>query len=252
MGWQIVKHSFLMLWRNLSDALKVSVGPVVIAVLVSGIALTVSGITPEMVVFGMTTGELPASAMLGVLFVLLVMVFAFAWIAVSWHRFVLLEEYPGLLPSIGNRPIWPYAGMSILLAMAMLLALLPALFVAAMIGNIAGQGAVVSALLGIAVGVYFTYLWLRTALVLPALSVGHPLKISEAWRITGQLSAPILQAAAIVVTINVLGSSLIGAVSGGVIGVVIETTFSWVTLMAGTSVLTTLYGVLIEKRELPV
>jgi hypothetical protein len=130
MGWQIVKHSFLMLWRNLANALKVSVGPVILAIVISGLALSFSGASPAMLAYGMVSGELPASAALALVFVLIVMVFAFAWIAVSWHRFILLEEYPGLLPAIANRPIWTYAGLSVLLGLVMLAALLPFAIVA--------------------------------------------------------------------------------------------------------------------------
>lgn len=251
MGWQIVKHSLLMLWRNLSDALKVSVGPVVLAVILAGVTLSTSGATPQMLVFGVTTGNLPGSVALALMLVLLIMVLTLASIAVSWHRFILLEEYPGLLPTIGQRPIWTYAGWSMVLGLAMMVALVPALVVAGILGNIAGQGAIISALLGIALGIYFTFLWLRTALILPAISVGRPIRITEAWTVTGRLSGPIFQAAGILVTINVIGSSLLGAISGGVVGIAVELLFSWITLMVGTSILTTLYGVLVEKRDLP-
>lgn len=251
MGWQIVKHSFLMLWRNLSNALLVSVGPAILAILISGLALAFSGVTPQMLTFGLVTGNLPGQAVLVLVFVLIVMVFAISWIAVSWHRFILLEDYPGVLPAIANRPVWTYAGLSMLLGLIMLGALLPFVIVASIVTAIVGNTAVPSLIVGIAGGIYFTYFWLRTALILPALSVGAPLAIRAAWTVTGAASMPILQAASILVVINVLGSMFIGAVSAGVIGFIIEMAFSWITLMAGTSILTTLYGVLVEKRELP-
>ena len=82
MGPRLVFHSFQLLFRNLSDALKVSVFPIVLGTLLSIAAFSVSGVTPEMIVMASLTGALPPSALLAVIFVLVVMLFSFSWIAV--------------------------------------------------------------------------------------------------------------------------------------------------------------------------
>ncbi len=251
MGWQIVRHSLMLLFRNLPQALRVSIGPILIAALLSTAALMMGGVHEHITGIMLDGAAVPNSVVLAFLFVLLVMVFAFAWIAVSWHRFVLLEEYPGLLPAIGDRPIWPYAGRSALLGLLLLLAMLPALVIAGLVTGLFGNARIIQSIVGLAVGVLFSYLWLRLALILPAVAVGNRMRIAEAWAVTAPVSSTILQTAAVLVALNVLASLFAELFGIGLIGLIVQVMISWITLMAGTSILTTLYGILVERRELP-
>ena len=121
MGARLVIHSFQLLIRNFADALKVSVFPIVVGVLLGIAAFSVSGITPEVIMMASVTGSLPPGGLLALLFVLIMMLFVFSWIAVGWHRFVLLEEYPGYVPAVTDRPIWPYVLRTMGLALLLLL-----------------------------------------------------------------------------------------------------------------------------------
>ncbi|MCC5974566.1 MAG: hypothetical protein JJT81_10995 [Rubellimicrobium sp.] len=251
MGWQIVKHSLSMLFRNLGNALKVSVGPILLAILLSTVALALTGISPEALALSIQGGVLPPGAIMAFAFVFVVMIFTFAWVAVAWHRFILLEEYPGILPALGDRPIWAYAGRSLGLGLLMLLVMLPVILISGSIVGIFGSGRVVGAVMGFGVGLVFTFLWLRLALILPAIAVGKPMKLAESWSVTRDWSGHILNAAAILVVLNVMASLVTGILGFGIIGMLAELAISWITLMAGTSILTTLYGILVEKRALP-
>lgn len=251
MGWQIVKHSLSMLFRNLSDALKVSVGPILLAIMLSTVALALTGFGPDAMAMSIQRGVLPPGAIMAFVFVFVVMVFTFAWVAVAWHRFILLEEYPGLLPTLSDRPIWAYAGRSLGLGLLMLLVMLPVILISGTLAGLLGSGMAVGAVMGFGVGLVFTYLWLRLALILPAVAVGKPIQLTESWAITRDFSGHILNAAAILVVLNVGASLVTGLLGFGIIGLLAELAISWVTLMAGTSVLTTLYGILVEKRALP-
>ncbi len=112
MGGQIVVHAFRLVFRNLSDALKVSVGPYLIGLVVAALAMMALGGSPAAWLSGnvdMMAGDPMAAAGLGFasLVAMLVMLFISSWVAVAWHRFVLLEEYPGVLPALAGRPVWP-------------------------------------------------------------------------------------------------------------------------------------------------
>lgn len=250
MGPRLVFHSFQLLFRNLSDALKVSVFPIVLGTLLSIAAFSVSGVTPEMIVMASLTGALPPSALLAVIFVLVVMLFSFSWIAVAWHRFVLLEEYPGYVPAVTDRPIWAYVLRTLGLALLLLLAM-------AVISMVLGM--VLPALTGAALqlvsfvlAIVMTYIWLRSALVLPAVAVGEELKLREAWAASDPMSGPIFGTAAILVGLNALvGIAQTVILPPGILGTVVSVAVAWVTLMVGTSILTTLYGHIVQNRPLP-
>ncbi len=103
MAWKIVLHAFRMIFANIGDALKVSVGPmlifVVLALVLGSVAnVSFTSIDPIQSVETASAGALFVS----VLILCAAAIFIFAWIAVAWHRFILLEEYPGVLPALAE------------------------------------------------------------------------------------------------------------------------------------------------------
>jgi hypothetical protein len=251
LAWQIVRHSFMLLFGNLGDALKVSVGPVLCVVVFGFLTILIIGGSADQMVFDLTTGTIAAPLALGLLMLVLAVVLASAWIAVAWHRFILLAEYPGLMPAIADRPIMTYAVRSFLLGLVMILALVPAVIATGILAQVFGPDIpAVMFLLGFALGVYFSFFWLRIAIILPAIAIGKTMTLSQAWAATSPLSSAILGASAILVALNFGVSGIVGALSGGVIAIIIEIAVNWVTLMIGTSILTTIYGNAVEGRPL--
>lgn len=254
MSWKIVAHSLSLLFRNLVDALKVSVGPIVLMVLFGWLVFSLLGVSPQMLAFGVATGRVAPEAALAISLGLVGVLFASAWIAVAWHRFILLEEYPGLLPAMPGSRIAAYAGRSILLALLMILLMFPLSAIAGQVLLLTGLGQVglVQALVGFGLATLFTFLWLRIAVVLPATAVGRPYSLSQGWNDGTRLSSEIFNAAAIVVALNMLVSVILGLLPIGLWpGLVAQVVLTWVTMMVGTSLLTTLYGHLVEGRPLP-
>lgn len=254
MGWMIVAHSFALLFRNLADALKVSIGPFVLAILFGYLAFRVADVTPQMIAFGIAMGRLPPEAAVVISLVAVVFLFASAWVAVAWHRFILLEEYPGVLPRLNGGRVAAYAGRSILLALLMLIVIFP---ISAIVGQIVALSGLarlplVPGLLSFGLAVLFTFLWLRVALILPAAAVGQRLTLSDAWNAGSAMSSEILRASAIVVALNMVASLILGLLPlPMVLSLIVQLVITWITLMVGSSLLTTLYGHLIEKRPLP-
>ena len=97
LGWQIFVHSVRMVFGNLKQVLQITIGPALIATalivglfMVSGIPLEALDDSAE----GLPAGTSAASVFLFVLGLVVVIFVTMFWIAVSWHRFILLEEYP--------------------------------------------------------------------------------------------------------------------------------------------------------------
>jgi len=269
MGWTIVRHSFILLFRNLAYALKVSLGPYLIGIGVAIAALTAAGIPLNTFSGGISPQDSMTvaqnvgggTAFIALLFVVLVVLFVSSWVAVSWHRFVLLEEYPGALPAIAGRPIWPYLGQVVVLAIMIALVSIPLAFVIGLIsvpfmggleGGQPGAGFfVVSTLLGIAFAAMLSWLWLRWGLSLPSRAVDKPMTIGESWSASRPLSGAILAASLILFAISIAITFLIDLVFGpGLIGGVLNLIVNWISVMVGISILTTLYGHLVERRAL--
>jgi hypothetical protein len=100
-------------------------------------------------------------------------------------------------------------------------------------------------------GVVLYWLWMRLALILPAAAVGRPMTLGESWRYTARASG------AIFVAIVILSALSIGAgfvldllLPGGLVRTVFDVVVTWISLMVGVSVMTTLYGHLVERRAI--
>lgn len=250
MGWRIVRHSFILLSRNFGDALRVSIGPLLIGGALMYVALSVMGTSPQSILSSDDAG----AAALVVLFALLIGLFVLSWIAVAWHRFILKEEYPGLIPTLNSAHVLPYIGRSIVLALLMTVILLPVAAVAGVVLSALGliNSALAGLVIGFAMGLFFTFVWLRVALVLPATAINEPISIREAWTLSNPASSDILSASVILVGLNIVVGAVLEIFFGPtLIGFIVNLGVSWVTLMIGTSVLTTLYGHLVQGRPLP-
>jgi len=256
MGWDLVRHSFVLLFNNFGDALKVSVGPFLILIALVFAVTAMFGVSFGQLVPGMgdptqVSPEAAGGVFLAVLVVLVATLFVFSWVAVSWHRYVLLEEYPGLLPALSGRPIGAYIGRSLLLALILILLALPVGIILGIFAGLMLSSMVAFVIINAVLGTLFGWVWLRLAIVLPGTALGKPIPIGEAWRTSGRMSGAIMQAAFILVVLNLLTGLVFGtALGGNIIGDILNLIVTWVTMMVGISMLTTLYGHLIEGRAL--
>ena len=260
MASQIVKHAILMVLNNLVNALKATIGPALIA----GIAITLLGaalgVGPAMMTslgtadpdaFPMAPGN-AGGLVVFVLGAAVIMFFAMSWAAVAWHRYILLEEYPGVLPAINDRPILGYIGKTLLLTLLLMLVMVPVmlllggLFATLTQGGSLVTGLIVSGVLGILV----SYFWLRWALVLPSTAVNKPMGIRESWAATANYTRTILGVAVLLMVLNLLLGLIALPFGASIVAVVISYAVNWFTLMVGLSVLTTLYGHIVEGRDL--
>lgn len=261
MAFQIVMHAFNTIFGNIVDALRVSIGPSLIFCLIAFAAFAMFGPSFQELMWIMqgqvqdplnptTTGGASAEAEVSYLlieFVLsFVLIFFFAWIAVAWHRFVLLEEYPQSVPQYRDRPIADYAGKSFGIALiTVALSFIPAIFISEFGGLVATIGNFV-------VPVLMTYVWLRLAICLPGVAVGNPMTLREAWSASKPVDTQIIGIALILMAISYVSSQILSPIYGvlPIIAIALKLVVNWVVIMLGISILTTLYGHLVEGRDL--
>lgn len=181
---------------------------------------------------------------------------AFVWIAVAWHRYVLLDEEPsGQLPQFEGKRLLTYGGYSFLLGLIGLVVML-------VIGGIVGLvfipllwavGAIITGVISIAAVLIVGY---RLAPLLPAIAVDKPISMGAAWNATASANGVIIilaivsAVAAVVIDIPAMILMLAGP-----LGLFLATIWTlgtgWLKMLVGVSILTTLYGHYVEGRALP-
>ncbi|MEL6570512.1 MAG: hypothetical protein AAFQ64_02565 [Pseudomonadota bacterium] len=270
MALQIVLHTFRMIFGNIGQALRVSVVPNLILIVATFFAIGSLGLG----VYG-GAGAAPTAVPtgFGILMSLLLLplsLFIFAWIAVGWHRFILLEEYAGIVPALAGRPIWPYVWKSILLALTMMVIVLPIMLVfGGIIGATAADsvadGAVIATdgwdasggagfgamLLFSLIAIPVSYVAMRWGVALVSTALGQQMGFFEAWGKTKPVALIALGVVVILMAINLLLQSIVTVLSPlPLISDLIGIATSWLTMMLSISILTTIYGHVIEGRPL--
>ncbi|PYE84478.1 hypothetical protein [Pseudoroseicyclus aestuarii] len=251
MSGAIVTHSVQLVRRNIGEALRVSLVPLAVATVLIGLITAFFG--PE-VPLQPGTEEAPAPADLAATLIVLAVtvtvgILCAAWAAVAWHRFVLLEEYPGWIPPFAGRPVGAYALRSFQLSLVVIAIMVPISLVFALIATL------LPFVFLVFLAIFFaaSYLSLRFGLILPATAVGETMSLRAAWAASASASngiavaAVVLAALQIVLALAVQGLALAGL---GILAFAADIVVNWLSLMLGIAVLTTIYGVTVEGRRL--
>ncbi|NOC45797.1 MULTISPECIES: hypothetical protein [unclassified Ruegeria] len=253
LGWQIFVHSVRMVFGNIKQVLQITVGPALIATIIIVGVFMALGIPLEALdenAVDLPPGVTAGSAFVFVVVLLAVMFVTMFWIAVSWHRFILMEEYPtGILPTFRFDRILAYFGRFLMLGILMVIAYIPMGLVAAALGEgFAG----LSIILMIAYSVFLVVCFYRLSIILPAAAIGNPISLGEAWNNTSGVSGAILLLLLVAFLFQVLVQLAFAALAIiPVLGVLLTVFFGTLILpMINVSIFTTMYGVFIEKREL--
>jgi len=201
MAFKILLHTFRMVFGNFGQALKVSIGPVLIllcVVLVHQIYTT--GAFSDRPLRD-ETGWLivtPVAHFLA-LIVALVWLVATLWIAASWHRVILLNTRNQFLSQLTQRPVWKYVGKA-------MLAVLMVGFIMMLLRWVFGYSSYLEPQYSILAGglyrmyavIYYGLLvvlvtsFLRLGVCLVAESVEQSIGIREAWQRTSKVSGALL------------------------------------------------------------
>lgn len=254
LGVKLFVHTWNLIFRNLGDALKISVVPgLVFAAVYVFIAMSAIG-GLGVVTGGGDTGSVGGAILLAILgFVVAILIMSL--IAVSWHRYVLLNEKPnGYIPAQPMGRLWSYIGRVIMLILALLVIIIPVYFVAFFIlsGIIQATNSIVLAtvMFGL-LSLLFSYISMRFSLVLPSNALGNNMGIWESWAATKKVAGPLFVTVFILVLVNFVMAYISESIPIEIVSIVAIIIVQWVTMMLGIGILTTLYGYCVEGRDLP-
>ena len=236
MAWNIVRHAFVIVFGNFGNALRASLMPLLILIAVVGLLTTVLNLPMNGAIILILVGM--AAAM-----------FVFAWVAVTWHRFILLEEYPSFVPAISDRPIWPYVKRTLMIILQMMVVMVPVLsLMLPAISNFPSAAVILS----IGLSILMSFIWLRICVSLPSVAVGEHMGSADAWAETKDIRQTILGVCVIMMFLNSAAGLLPVLLAPHllIISTVLNIAIQWVSIMIGISVLTTIYGHVIEGRPL--
>ncbi|QXT39937.1 hypothetical protein [Gymnodinialimonas ceratoperidinii] len=267
-GYQLLRHVFAQVFGNLPQAARITL--VLLAAPMVVVFVTNPGLLDGTAFhFNPDTGTTDFSSLqpLGALLTVIVGLISWLWAAVAWHRYVLLEEYPnGLLPRWRGSNIANYFGNALLILLVMIaVALLGGIVVGIFVAVLQSPAIIVALGIGLIIGV--SWMATRVGLVLPAAAIGERLTLRESWAATapvsGQIILPIIVIALVTTILNqgivaVFGTSVdvmtpIGQqqqVTLSAIGVVLSVAVGWAQMLVNLALMTTLYGNLIEGRQL--
>jgi len=249
----ILSHALKMVFHDFSGTLRATTPGLIIVAGAAAILLSFAPNVADLIISGddaaartFTTDNL-GLALLGVFW----FVIGYMMLVTAWHRYVLLpdDQHHSYTPGFGI--LLGYFGRSLLIGLITLIAAIP-------LGAVIGFAAALlnSVLIGQALSVLMMaclgWLALRISLILPACSIDKKLTIGESWAETEQVSFVILKLTIAIGAANVLIGFLQTALFGtsgviaGASGVVVSVLFTLIS----ASVLTTLYGIRIEGREI--
>lgn len=243
MSWAIVRHAFLMVYNNLEQALRVSLVPLGVFVVVAFMLASVSEVSLDTLTAAQTDPAQASRILFGVLLIALFYLLTTSWISVAWHRYILLEDHPGWLPRVPIALVINYMMMMIVFMGAATLVLTIAGLFAAMLGATLGTALVLVA------GVYMFLCWFRVGAVFPVIAIGGKLTVREAWQKTEPHQTVLLGVVGLMVALNIV-VSIVAGVFGVLLSLALNFISMWVFMMGGVSLLTTIYGHFFENRPL--
>lgn len=248
LGWKVLRHSISMIFGNIGPALRISLVPMFLYLSVEYLLL--DGYV------GRSENDL-VSILVIFLVALPIMMAVGAWLAVGWHRFILLGESPGAVtPSVHL----PESGRYILRVVYLVLAVvLLAAIVGSMAGIVAGifgtifgadsvrWGGTAGGVTGVAAGIWANF---RFGLTLPAAAIGRPMTFRESWSNTKGLTRLFLLLIFVYWAIQFTFGWVLDLTAAAGVKLIGEAVINWSTTMLSIGILTTLYGVLVEKRSI--
>ncbi|AZV80048.1 hypothetical protein EBB79_20580 [Parasedimentitalea marina] len=258
-GWSLFAHSVGMVIRNLSEALKIALVPVLIGfALVVGLTsmtgLSLGSLTDEAALQKMLNDGGLGAFLMPIILLVFVLIAIELWVFVSWHRFILLEEYPnGWVPKFRFDRITAYLGSGLLIGLVTVLSLVPiAMIFGILAGIISPVLPLVGALVPVATIIIAYLIFYRLSPVLPAAAVGDSLKLGEAWIFTTGASGTLLVTGLSTAAVQFL-LQFVAGLSMEVflpLGIAFQILTGLVMSLVNVSILTTIYGHYVEGRPI--
>ena len=251
-GMSLFLHSLRQVFGNFDAAVRISIPAAVMMVVMYLMApgLITAMVAPEQILTDQTTNYR------FIFFGVIALVVGILWTAVAWHRYILREETPGALPEFHGSAILSYLGWSVLIGIIMaLFGMLMGGIIGILMGTIGMSFQSIARWVPIFTVLPITYLAYRLSLVLPSRALGEGLRLEQSWQATESASGAIFGLSVIALVVALVADILLFSLFanlGTVPLLVAYLLYQWVYMMVGISILSTLYGVCVEKRELVV
>ncbi len=244
-GWELFRHSFFMVFNNLGAAARISVPWILVSGIGGGLGLYI--------INKMLNLQVPMMQFAGVIgiFALLVALSAISSIiAIQWHRFVLLGEMPaGYLSGWHDLNYRTYT-VQVLKILFFLIVL--SYFSRTLVALVFyGEGQFFRSF---ALGSIITFVFLRLAIGLPAIALkGKRIGPAQSWKMSKDFRVVLFVTALLLSLLSALPEFLIIFISGpssmSLVPLLFALILTWFSMMVGLSILTTFYGVYVEKRS---
>tara|TARA_R110002049_G_scaffold23781_7_gene84905 strand:- start:125263 stop:126036 length:774 start_codon:yes stop_codon:yes gene_type:complete len=174
-------------------------------------------------------------------------------LAILWHRHVLLngpDRDAGLRPDASL--FWGYVWRTIVLGFAQFLIAIPIVIAVGVLGAVSGGSMAGLVLLGLVAGIVFLWVALRLSLVLPAAALGHTMRLRESWEATAPAAQALWGLAVLLALVNGVLTLLSGALLAEAASarLILDSALYIIEGLVFISVLTTLYGHLVQGRTL--
>lgn len=253
LGFRLFRHAVLMLIDNLGPAFRISLIPfgallacAYLVVFLVGAPLDGSGQADDF------AG--PVAGLAGAAFVV-AGVTLFCLVAVAWHRYVLVEEHPGPWGPKWNGPeMWLYFMATLRVIFGTVLVAIVGSLILGVIAGVIGQRALLPAsgnLMSPIFSVLLSYFTIRISLVLPAAALGERMSIWTSWAVSRPFAWSVLVAMVLVNLLVSIPALLVGTQIGEALAMLSYFVFSgWLQVMLSISLLTALYGHIVQDREL--
>lgn len=242
-GMRLLAHVFDQVRGNLRQAAALTLGPYLGMLLIGGYAAyRFAGFlaVPNQIAFPLVP----------LLLAILFFAVFFAWAAVGWHRYVLLEEpASGFATPWDSGRIWGYIWRLVVIFIVIGAAFA---FLLGFVGGALGgePGSAIMTALGLGLNLLASWMFVRMGLILPAAAVDQTLKIRESWSATSEISGEILIP---IIAISLgfgLAQGVVMGLIGGLPGLALLVCLVWVQMLANLALLSTLFGNRIEGRAL--
>ncbi len=253
----ILAHALRMLVFEPSATLRV-IFPAVLLVLVSSGAIAT--LAPDAVALMQSTTDTPvlpspSSVALMLVFGILALI-GYALMAILWHRYVLLngaERTEDLRPS--GRIFARYVWRAIVVGCVQLLAAIPVILIMGALGAafiMDNPNEVPALIIGLLGSLVFIWVALRVSVVLPAAAMGQVMPVADSWATTKSVSTELWGVATLLTGLNIFVYFITGLIlpEAGFVAAMVQTLVFIIEGLVFISVLTTLYGHLVEGRSL--
>lgn len=241
-AFRVLWHALRQVLGNLRQALMLSVVPLVVGL----------GVAAGMIMVRQHWTRSPGLGGGGLVTALLAYLLVMAWLAVRWHRYILLDEHENLFAPPSRAAFWRYVGAMlriVLVIVLVLLAALPMLYVISRTGSW-----VLAIFIAVVMNLLFFGLTLILGAALAGAAIGAHRPIRTAWERLKPAGGTLLVLSLLALAGNEAVEALLKAAASsglpGVFKVIVIACCSWLSLLIGLSVLTTLWGHYVEDRPL--